>query len=167
MNNQKILEFGSPHKDSQYRKSVGAVILHPTDNKVLALDWRIYPVYGIVQGGLENDESETSALRRELTEETGFTDFQIISKLGENIISYFFADTKNVWRKLELACYLVKLNSLTQIERQLESNENFDLKWVDIDDFIKLVEEHKPTKSQDFRALGEFLKRAKSLDNQN
>ncbi len=156
-----MLEFGSKHEGAQYRKSVGAVIYHKQTEKILALDWHIYSVYGIVQGGQNEAEQETEALSREIMEETGFTDFSIKQKLGDNIISYFYADNKKVWRKLELACYLVELHSTFHVKQSLEKDESFELKWVAIEEFIELARNHQPSESQNFQSILEFLQRAK------
>jgi len=164
VNNQpKVLEFGNKHAGAQYRKSVGAVIYHKQTGKVLALDWHIYPVYGIVQGGQDEGEEEIEALRREIVEETGYSDFSIEQKLGENIISYFYADNKKVWRQLELACYFVELRSTVQVKQNLEKDESFELKWVGIEEFIEMTRNHQPTQSQNFQGLLEFLERAKQV----
>lgn len=157
-----ILEFGEKHPEAEYRRSIGSIIFNPESTKVLALDWKMYSVYGIVQGGQDTGENEIETLKREIVEETGYTDFEIGEKLGDNIISYFYADNKQVWRKSELSVYLVNLNTLSQDQQKLEDNENFELKWVEIDHFIKLCEDHVPTKSQNFLALREFLVRAKN-----
>ncbi len=156
-----ILEFGEKHPEAEYRKSIGAVIFNPEKTKVLGLDWHIYSVYGIVQGGQDEGETEVQTLKREIVEETGYQNFEIIEKLGDNIFSYFYADNKGLWRKLELACYKVELINLEQDEQELEDNEDFDLKWVYIDEFIGMIDKHTPTKSQNFLGLREFLLRAK------
>lgn len=158
-----MLEFGTPHTNAQYRKSVGAIIFNPATKKILTLDWRVLPVHGIVQGGQDNGEDDVATLDREMTEETGYIDFEIQDKLGENIISHFYAFQKKVWRKIELACYLVILNSEKQIEAKLDEVESFDLVWMDIDDYITMVANHKPSIEHNFESLREFSIRAKKL----
>lgn len=156
-----MLEFGKKHPDAEYRKSVGAVIYDPETNNVIGLDWGL-EVYGIVQGGQDSGEDEIDTLKREIVEETGYTDFDIIEKLGENITSYFYAGNKNTWRELELACYLVRLNSHTKVEQNLEDDEEFKIKWVSLDKFISLSKNHIPTDSENFQGLGVFLERARA-----
>ena len=155
-----MLEFGIVHSNAQYRKSVGAIIINPRTKKILVLDWKIYAIYGIVQGGQEENEDEITALEREIIEESGYTDFTIKEKLGENIISYFYVPTKQVWRKLELACYIVLLNSEEHAEQKLEKNESFEIKWIDANEYLEQINNHTSTESHNFQGLGEFVKRA-------
>lgn len=157
------LVFGKERDDAEYRKSVGAIIYHRKKDKILSLDWGIYSVLALVQGGQYKGETEEETLRREITEETGYLNFEIKEKLGENIISYFYADNKKVWRKLELACYIVEILDNERVDQQLDSNESFKIRWVNLDYFINLIEKHQITDSENFLGLKVFAERAKKI----
>ncbi len=60
------------HPDEYFRAGAGAVVLHPTEPKVLVLKRVKQPDHWqLPQGGLEPGEEPEAAARRELAEETG------------------------------------------------------------------------------------------------
>lgn len=157
---ETILEFGTKHPDAQYRKTVVGVLVDTSKEKILTLHWPIFPCPGLVVGGVETDEDEEKALEREILEETGFTDFSIVTKLGQPILAHYFADNKNVWRTAEMHSFYVQLNSLAQDEQKLEEQENFELEWMNPEEYLELVDKAPVDERNDFRPFKYMVKRA-------
>ncbi|NGX63446.1 MAG: RNA pyrophosphohydrolase [Candidatus Anoxychlamydiales bacterium] len=63
-------------------QTVMGVVLSDTRDKVLLIQRRDVPVWTLVGGGIEKDESLENAIIRELCEETGYTT-KVIKKIGE------------------------------------------------------------------------------------
>jgi len=95
------------------RKTVQAVIFSGDDGKkillVKKLDQR-KPEYHwrLLKGGVEENETEEQALKREVEEEIGLKDIKILDKIYS--YSYVFENTKHL-----ISTYLVEANPKEQI----------------------------------------------------
>lgn len=88
---------------------------------------------GLIGGGIDEGEDEVQALTREIIEETGFTDFEIIEKLGGNVLSPKDPefDTKDIIK--QNVAYLVLLKSQAIFNKtslsQREIEIGFNVQW--------------------------------------
>ena len=92
-------------------------------------------------GGVEDGEELISALKREIREEVG-AEISSIEEIGEVIDFYNLLNRKN-----DQFYYLCKLEQLHK--RHITNYEKsllFELKWIDIDDAIRMEEETEKTK---------------------
>ncbi|MEI7719923.1 MAG: class I tRNA ligase family protein [bacterium] len=83
-------------------------------------------------GTIEEGETPGQTALRELAEETGYTDAEII-EVGDEVFDYkYFASSKGVAYQAFTKFVHVKLHSLTQQEQKLEQNEvgKFKVEWV-------------------------------------
>lgn len=121
------------------RRAARAVVLDD-DNKV-AIVWSGYTNHHKIPGGkIETGEDVIEGLKREIKEETG-CQAETISEVGL-IIEY-----KNQFEELHLSyCYLLKvLGEKGEPQFTAEEKERgFALKWVSLDEAIKLFENDKP-----------------------
>ncbi|MDR0300529.1 MAG: RNA pyrophosphohydrolase [Streptococcaceae bacterium] len=101
----------------KYRANVAAVVLD-SKKQILIFEREDHLGWGFPQGGIEKDESEEEALRRELSEELGVKDFDILAKAPEKL-RYDFPDGKNIrgWDFIgqEQQYFLVQLAVKTKI----------------------------------------------------
>jgi len=104
------------------RINVRAVIFDPKSNKFCFVKMGDLPI--LAGGGTDGENLET-ALRREIQEELGYTDFEIQTKLGEPIISCMPND-KPTHRYCSDSGFLVILNSLDKIGTNLSEEEKQD-----------------------------------------
>lgn len=116
-------------KEDTTRTVVMNVIEHPTDGTFLTNAWRKFPWTGLVMGGVEEGEESVEAAKREIVEETGYTDLQHVATLPLVMNSKFFAEHKDVNRNIFTTVHRFKLNSLDSIATQREAHEDFDLVW--------------------------------------
>lgn len=88
---------------------------------------------------IEEWETEIEAVKRELTEETWYTDFEVIWDLKLSYSRAFgYRHTKNknqdcIWR-----CFYVKLNSEARIPSEIEQWKH-SVKWVEKDEVEKMI----------------------------
>jgi len=118
----------------QIRKDVQAVIFDEKTKKVLLvkkLDLKNFSYkWRLLKGGIEKGETEKEALKREILEEVGLKNIQILDK----IYSYEFT-FKNV--KHLVSTYLVKANSNEEIK--LQTSEVVDYAWVSKEQALKML----------------------------
>jgi leucyl-tRNA synthetase len=77
-----------------------------------------------VGGGIDEGEDELIALRREVTEETGFTDFEVFKKISPYLTVRGFRHGKNKNQRSLGCAYEVVLNSLKKIDSEIEQGRH-------------------------------------------
>ncbi len=123
--------FGKPvgNESESPRINVRGVIWEPKSEKFCFVQGQKMPY---LSGGGTDGEDLQTALRREISEELGYTDFEIKSKLGEPIISNL--KHKDLTNKIcSDTGFLVILNSLAKTETNLseeEKQENLREIWL-------------------------------------
>lgn len=121
------------------KKVVHAIVESPDGAKVLILKWHNYGWVSFVSGGVDGDEDLEMAIRREIKEETGYTDIGSIKKLGDSFYTTYHATHKDENRESEVHVFKVKLNSEKQEDKAKFDNEKFDEVWVTWEEAKKLV----------------------------
>jgi len=84
----------------------------------------------LLKGGVESSETETEALRREIFEELGLKNVQIMEKVHS--YEFIFEGTKHI-----VSCYLVKADSKETIT--LQKSEVTDYVWVPRDKAVETL----------------------------
>jgi 8-oxo-dGTP pyrophosphatase MutT (NUDIX family) len=84
-----------------------------------------------VGGGREQDEDIVKTARREVAEETGYTNLELVRQTGR-IHHHYFAHSKGVARQIEAHGVLFDLINETKQDTKLESNEQgkFSVEWL-------------------------------------
>ena len=138
MNSSQELIINLSESDLQKtrKKYVRAVVFNPQTKLFL---FSYFPniqgtnKQGLIGGGIDEGEDEVQALTREIIEETGFTDFEIMEKLGGNVLSPKDPefDTKDIIK--QNAAYLVILKSQANLSKtnlsQREIETGFNIEW--------------------------------------
>jgi 8-oxo-dGTP pyrophosphatase MutT (NUDIX family) len=125
--------------------SIAAVVIH--EKKFLLLKYELGH-WGFVKGNKEKGETPEDTIMRELKEETGIKDAQIIENF-EHKYDYYYKLKGNTIHKF-VKCLLIKSKSK---EIQL-SYEHVDYEWLSFEEALKRLS-HKNTK--------EILKKAKKF----
>ena len=119
------------------RRVIQAVVKHPTEDKIIQIQWKKQPWKTFVIGGAEEDESYEDAVRREITEETGYKNFRKIEPLGWQIRASFYAAHKDVNREANTQVFYVELEDLVQEELSAEEQDLHEVVWVPYTDIKK------------------------------
>ncbi len=84
-----------------FRNAVVAVVRNPKDDTYLCVSWKSAIMNGLVTGGIEDSEDPVEAARREVAEETGYTNLLHIPRESVVIHSRFYHRMKqqNRWAK--------------------------------------------------------------------
>lgn len=124
------------NKEYYKRPSVYAIIEREEDNKIAIVSDNP-DVYFFLGGGIEKDEIEVDALKREIIEESGYSLSDI--KIFDKICSYCYSDT-NGYMDIDAAIYIAKFN--TKVAEPIEKDHK--LMWVDPNEYKdKLFHEYQ------------------------
>ena len=144
-----------------YRPNVAAIVLSPKYPEVceilIAHRVDIDGAWQFPQGGIEADETPQEALFRELKEEIGTDEVEIISECPE-WISYDFPpqvlEKKSPYIGQRQKYFLVKLKQNAKVNVSTELQEFKEFKFVSLDN---LLEQVSPIKIASYKkALGYF-----------
>ncbi len=129
-------------KENTFRKTVLVIVRDPETHKYLCLKWKKQPWTTFITGGVEEGEDTIEASRREVEEETGYSDLKLVRPLGGMIESHFFAAHKNVNRRVHSQTVLFELASHAQKERTEEEQAQYDLLWLTADEVVSAKLQH-------------------------
>jgi leucyl-tRNA synthetase len=118
-------------KKNVERKTVQAIIYNPRTDKYLNLAWKEHPWITFVVGGVDEGEDLIDAAKREVLEETGYTDLEVKRVLGAPIRAEYFAAHKDVNRIAYATAVYLELTSDNQEPISEEEQAKHDLVWVD------------------------------------
>lgn len=121
-------------KPTVARQNVHVLVRNPNTDKFLLLQWKQFPWRNFVVGGVEAGEDMVAAARREVEEETGYTDLKFIKTLGSPVQGQYFAAHKDENRLAYSTALLFELQSETQIEVSAEEAAQYDIEWVALAD---------------------------------
>lgn len=112
-------------------RSVGAIVLN-SQNKVLVLFQKKHRFWEFPKGGFEKGETEEGVLKRELAEETGIKNFELVQ--GFRTKTHYTFRLNNSQYKKEVVYYLIQSNDLVRI-----SSEHLSFKWLSISEARKYL----------------------------
>src|SRR3989344_1869294 len=119
-----------PGKPTVARRMVHALIRNPKTGEFLCLKWKKHPWTTFVLGGVEEGEDPIEAVRREVLEETGYTDITFIQTLGGPVISEYSASHKGENRIATATGYLFELVSDQREPVSQEELEKHEPIWL-------------------------------------
>ena len=124
---------GEPHDDAK-KKDWGAlgVVYDPETKKYLVLDWsktdgRDQHLFS--GGGNKDGETPEECARREIAEETGYVDLELITETPR-ILHRFYAANRGEYIEKEFYGFAFRLKSNKRIEQNLDADESFDIEWL-------------------------------------
>ncbi|MGF2616421.1 NUDIX domain-containing protein [Rossellomorea vietnamensis] len=119
------------------REAVRAVILK--DNKILLVHSRKGD-YKFPGGGMEGDETHSQALKREVAEETGYTNIEVIKNLGRVLEEKSDEFESNCLFSMSSTYYLCRLASEETSTMNLDKYEadlDFVPVWITVEEAIQ------------------------------
>ena len=121
------------------RKVIRAVVKHWSEDKYIVLKWINAGWNTFISGGIEGEENDIEAAKREVAEETGFTDLEFVSYLGGPIHAKFYAPHKNQNRTDFQQGILFKLKNGTRIETSEAEKKIHEVSWATFEEAEELM----------------------------
>ena len=118
------------------RNVVNVIVKHPTEDKYLCVKNKEFNWIDFVMGGIEEKETPREAAIREVKEETGYTDIEILKDLDFIYYDNFYAAHKKVNRHITCYTVIAKLNTLNQIERTEKEKNLADVIWINKNELL-------------------------------
>jgi len=110
--------------------SAGMIVYNPKLKKYLVLEYDTH--WGFVKGGIEGNETEKEAAKRELKEETGIKEFKFED--FEEKIDYFYRKDEETVHK-EVVFFLI----ITKTEDVKISDEHKSYRWCEYKEAHNLI----------------------------
>lgn len=120
-----------PKKNVIERDNVACIIRHPTEDKYLVSKWKKVTWNGFITGGIDEGETKEDAARKEVQEETGYTNIKSVVVKNFSSHGLFYHPVKEENRFAHYHLVVVTLLDLVQNEISEEEKAICDLVWID------------------------------------
>ncbi len=156
-----LIDAGNPPREGKKtieRRIILAIVYDPKQKKYLILSWKEWSWKTFVTGGIEKEEDPIEGARREIAEETGYTNIRFVRTIGFDTWTEFFAGHKDENRKAQCSILLFELENELQQEIALEEKNQHVAGWASMEEL-----EGNAMRHAEIPYILEFLKKGESL----
>ena len=116
------------------RNAVACIVRNSKTNQYLCLQWNVSDKWRtFITGGIEDGEDPVMAAKREIEEETGYSNLRFIKILGTQAFENFFHLVKKTNRHARFLCLAFDLVDNTKVKVREEEKNIHEGKWIDSD----------------------------------
>ena len=131
---------GTPHEGETKKNSIVAVVYDEKKDKYLTINWHSKGGRLFIGGTRKDGETAEECARREILEETGYSDLELISELPK-INHHYYAYNKDKYFNIESTGLYFKLKSDKRESQNLDEDEDFDVEWVSFKELSEVKDE--------------------------
>ena len=131
---------GTPHENEFKKDSIVAVVYDPKNDKYLTLNWHEKGGRLFIGGTRKEAEDAEVCARREIEEETGYCDLELVSTLPK-INHHYYAFNKDKYFNIESTGLYFKLKSDKCNKPNRDEDEIFDVEWVSSNEISEIKDE--------------------------
>ena len=139
-------QTGTPHENEEKKQSIVAVVYDAQKQKYLTVNWGDQGGRLFIGGTIKDKEDAIECAKREIKEETGYTDLEL-AKTAFKINHHYYAYNKKKYFNIEATPLLFELKSETKVNQELEPDEKFQVEWVDKETIEKEIKDELHSKS--------------------
>lgn len=145
---KQVLEevTGTPCESEDTKNSIVAIVYNEETNKYLTINWHGLGGRLFIGGTRKDSEDALSCAKREILEETGYKNIELVLETPK-INHHYYAYNKDKHFNIECTGFLFKLVNDEKQDRNLDSDEVFDVEWVSEDVILSEIKDelHKKT----------------------
>ena len=136
---------GNKHTDEKKKNSIVAIVYNEEKDEYLTINWHDKGGRLFIGGSINDKETPLECALREVKEETGYTDIELIATLPK-INHHYYAYNKDTYYNIECTGLYFKLKSDNRGLRSLDEDEVFDVEWVKEEQLNEIKDElHQKT----------------------
>ena len=123
---------GEKRENETKKRSIVAVLYDETKDKYLTINWGELGGRLFIGGTIQEQETEEECAKREIQEETGYTDIELVNKILP-INHHYYAYNKDKAYETDSTGFLFKIKSYEKKDTNLDEEEKnkFEIEWVD------------------------------------
>ncbi len=140
---------GTPHENETKKNSIVAIVYDEEKQKYLTINWHDLGGRLFIGGTIKDNETALECAKREVEEETGYIDLELISELPK-INHHYYAYNKDKYFNIESTGFFFKLKSSKKKKQNLDEDEKFTVEWVDNDTVIKEIKDSLHCKTYEY-----------------
>ena len=125
-------ETGKPHENEFTKNSIVAIVYDKENDKYLTINWHENGGRLFIGGTIKEGETPIECAKREVEEETGYTDLELVHETFK-IKHHYYAFNKDKYFQIECTGFLFELKSNNNTSQHLDEDEVFDVEWVSKD----------------------------------
>ncbi len=122
---------GDAHEEENYKESIVAIVLDKKNNQYLTINWHELGGRLFIGGTKKEGETPEECARREIEEETGYTNLKYI-KTSFPVNHHYYAHNQNKYYEIDAVGVFFELENEQQVSKKLDEEEigKFDIEWV-------------------------------------
>ena len=120
---------GTPNDAEEKKNSIVAIVYDPKEDKYLTINWHDKGGRLFIGGTIKENETALECAKREVEEETGYSDLELVCELPK-INHHYYAYNKDKYYDIESTGFYFELKSDKRNKQNLDSDEVFDVEWV-------------------------------------